>query len=47
MGLWKVEAPSFSRQSAHRWWWGWGCEVIRLSSLTQTAALYPQEEIWQ
>jgi hypothetical protein len=20
--FWDVEAPTFSRQSAHRWWWG-------------------------
>jgi hypothetical protein len=23
IGLWDVEAPTFSRQSAHRWRWGW------------------------
>jgi hypothetical protein len=22
VGLWDVEAPTFSGQSAHRWWWG-------------------------
>jgi hypothetical protein len=23
IGLWDVEDPTLSRQSAHRWWWGW------------------------
>jgi hypothetical protein len=36
IGLWDVEAPTFSRQSAHRWWWG--CQPYAL------AALYPQED---
>jgi hypothetical protein len=27
--LWDVEAPTFSRQSAHRWLWG--CQVLRAS----------------
>jgi hypothetical protein len=31
IGLWDVEVPAFSRQSAHRWRWGW------------QAALYPQD----
>jgi hypothetical protein len=22
IGLWDIKAPTFSRQSAHRWWWG-------------------------
>jgi hypothetical protein len=22
IGLWEVEVPTFSKQSAHRWWWG-------------------------
>jgi hypothetical protein len=22
IGLWDVEAPTYSTQSAHRWWWG-------------------------
>jgi hypothetical protein len=33
--LWDVEAPTFSRQSAHRW--RWGCQPYA------PAALYPQE----
>jgi hypothetical protein len=33
MGLWDVEAPTFSRQSAHRW--RWGCQPYA------PAALYP------
>jgi hypothetical protein len=38
IGLWYVEAPTFSRQSAHRWRWG--------SQLYASAALYPQEYSW-
>jgi hypothetical protein len=34
-GLWDVKAPTFSRQSAHRW--QWGCQLYA------PAALYPQE----
>jgi hypothetical protein len=37
LGLWDVEAPIFSRQSAHRWW---GCQTYAL------AAPYPQEDFW-
>jgi hypothetical protein len=33
IGLWDVEAPTFSRQSAHRW--RWGCQPYA------PAALYP------
>jgi hypothetical protein len=33
IGLWEVEAPTFSRQSAHRW--RWGCQSYA------PAALYP------
>jgi hypothetical protein len=33
MGLWDVEAPTFSRQSVHRW--RWGCQPYA------PAALYP------
>jgi hypothetical protein len=33
IGLWDVEAPTFSRQSAHRW--QWGCQPYA------SAALYP------
>jgi hypothetical protein len=36
IALWDVEAPIFSRQSAHRW--RWGCQPYAL------AALYPQKE---
>jgi hypothetical protein len=36
IGLWDVEAPTFSRQSAHRW--RWGCQPHA------PAALYPQED---
>jgi hypothetical protein len=38
IGLWDVEAPTFSRQSAH--WWRWGCQPYAL------AALYPQQNSW-
>jgi hypothetical protein len=38
IGLWDVEAPTFSRQSAHRW--RWGCQPHA------PAALYPQEDSW-
>jgi hypothetical protein len=38
IGLWDVEAPTFCRQSAHRWWWG--CQPYAL------AAFYPQEDSW-
>jgi hypothetical protein len=34
IGMWDVEAPTFSRQSAHRWLWG--CQTHA------PAALYPQ-----
>jgi hypothetical protein len=33
MGLWDAEAATFSRQLAHRWWWG--CQPY------EPAALYP------
>jgi hypothetical protein len=36
--LWDVEAPTLSRQSAHRWWWG--CQPHA------PAALQPQEDSW-
>jgi hypothetical protein len=36
-GLWDVETPTFSRQSAHRWRW---CQPYA------PAALYPQEDSW-
>jgi hypothetical protein len=38
IALWDVEAPKFSRQSAHRWRWG--------SQPYAPAALYPQEYSW-
>jgi hypothetical protein len=38
IGMWGVEAPTFSRQSAHRW--RWGCQPYA------PAALYPQEDSW-
>jgi hypothetical protein len=38
IGLWDVEAPTFSRQSAHRW--RWGCHFYA------SAALHPQEDSW-
>jgi hypothetical protein len=31
IGLWDVEAPTFSRQSAHRW--RWGCQPYALATL--------------
>jgi hypothetical protein len=37
IGLWDVEAPTFSRQSAHRWRWG---------QPYAPAALHPQEDSW-
>jgi hypothetical protein len=37
MGLWYVETPTSSRQSADRWQWG---------QLYAPAALYPQEDSW-
>jgi hypothetical protein len=37
-GLWDMEAPTFSRQSAHRWRW-----VCQPNTPT---ALYPQEDSW-
>jgi hypothetical protein len=36
VGLWDVEASTFSRQSAHRW--RWGCQLY------VPVALYPQED---
>jgi hypothetical protein len=36
--LWDVKAPTFSRQSAHRWWWS--CQPYA------SAALYPQKDSW-
>jgi hypothetical protein len=38
MGLWAIEAPTFSRQLAHRR--QWGCRPYML------AAPYPQEDFW-
>jgi hypothetical protein len=38
IGLWDVEAPTFSIQSAHRW--RWGCQPHA------PAALYTQEYSW-
>jgi hypothetical protein len=38
IGLWDVEAPTFSRQSAHRW--RWGCQPHA------PATLYSQEDSW-
>jgi hypothetical protein len=38
IGLLDVEAPTFSRQSAHRW--RWGCQSYA------PASLYPQEDPW-
>jgi hypothetical protein len=38
IGLWDVEAPTFSRHSSHRW--RWGCQPYA------QAALYPQEDSW-
>jgi hypothetical protein len=38
IGLWGVDAPTFSRQSAHRW--RWGCQLYA------PAALYHQEDSW-
>jgi hypothetical protein len=38
IGLWDVEAPTFSRQLAHRW--RWGCQPH------MPATLYPQEDSW-
>jgi hypothetical protein len=38
IGLRDVEAPTFSRQSAHRW--RWGCQPYA------PAYLYPQEDSW-
>jgi hypothetical protein len=37
IGLWDVEAATFSRQSAHRWLWG---------QPYAQAASYPQENSW-
>jgi hypothetical protein len=36
--LWDVEAPTFSRQSGHRW--RWGCQPYA------PAVLHPQEDSW-
>jgi hypothetical protein len=38
IGLWDVEDPTFSGQSAHRW--RWGCQPYA------PAALYAQEDSW-
>jgi hypothetical protein len=38
IAVWDVEAPTFSRQSAHRW--RWGCQPYA------PAALYLQEDSW-
>jgi hypothetical protein len=38
IGLWDVETPTFSRQSAHRW--RWGCQPY------SPGALYIQEDSW-
>jgi hypothetical protein len=38
IGLWDVEAPTFFRQSAHRW--RWDCQP------EAPATLYPQEDSW-
>jgi hypothetical protein len=38
IGLWEVEAPTLSRQLAHRR--RWGCQIYAL------AALYPQDDSW-
>jgi hypothetical protein len=38
IGLWDVEAPILSIQSAHRW--RWGCQPYA------PAALYPHEDLW-
>jgi hypothetical protein len=37
-GLWDVQAPTFSRQPAHRWRWG--------RQTYAPAALYAQEDSW-
>jgi hypothetical protein len=36
--LWDVEAPTFSRHSAHRW--RWGCQPYA------PASFYPPEDSW-
>jgi hypothetical protein len=38
IGLWDVEAPTFSRKSAQKW--RWGCQAYA------PAAFYPQEDSW-
>jgi hypothetical protein len=38
IGLWDLEAATFSKQSAHRWWWG--------QTYAPLASLYPQEDSW-
>jgi hypothetical protein len=38
IGFWDVEAPTFSRQSAHRW--RWGCQPYAPTTL------YLQEDSW-
>jgi hypothetical protein len=38
IGLWEVEAPTFTRQSAYIW--RWGCHPYA------PAALYPQDDSW-
>jgi hypothetical protein len=42
IGLWDVKAPTFSKQSAHKW--RWGCQPY--APACQPAALYPQEDRW-
>jgi hypothetical protein len=38
IGLWEVDASTFCRQSAYRWWWGYQPYT--------PAVLYPHEELW-
>jgi hypothetical protein len=40
-GLWDVEAPTFSRQSAHRWRWG-----FQLYAPANRPSLTSQEDSW-
>jgi hypothetical protein len=39
MWLWNVESPTFSRQFAHKWQWGYHQPYT-------PAALYPKEDSW-